>query len=276
MNLLKSLTAAFCLITSLAQAQTAAYLPGGGNANSLDIYTFDGAHNAPVMVYIHGGAWITGDKSRVHQKDDFFNHRGYVFISVNYTLVPHTTVEGQLEEIDAALGYIVANVARAGGDPHNISLIGHSAGVHLVAMTALRPLENAQALIASGGLRAVICNDTRSYNIPRIAADAGGHLPQAYARPFGNDPARWAALSPLTYIGETGKNLPPFLIAHSGQGSAARRASYAAEFAGALRAAGVSATVYDGSQYSHEQINKGIGKAPGITGAIAAFLDTVQ
>jgi len=276
MHLLKSLTAVFCLVASLTQAQTAAYLPGGGNSTSLDVYSFNGARNAPVMVYVHGGAWVAGDKSRVHSKDDFFNDRGYVFISVNYSLVPHTTVEHQLEEIDAALGYIINNVARVGGDPHNISLMGHSTGAHLVTMTALRPLENARALIASGGLRAVISNDTRSYNIPRIAADAGGQLPRAYARPFGDNPARWAALSPLTYIGETEKNLPPFLIAHSGQGNGNRRASYAAEFADALRAAGISATVYNGSQYSHEEINKGIGSERGITNAIAAFVDGVQ
>lgn len=276
MNLLKPLIAAFFLVASLAHAQTAAYLPGGHDSTSLDLYSFEGAQNAPVMVYVHGGAWIAGDKSRVHRKDDFFNNRGYVFISVNYTLVPQTTVERQLEEIDAALGYIVANVARFGGDPNNISLMGHSAGAHLVAMTALRPLENAQALISSGGLRAVISNDTRAYNIPRIAADAGGQLPSAYARPFGSDAARWAALSPLTYIGETEKNLPPFLITHSGQGNSIRRASYAVEFADALRVAGISATVYEGSQYSHEEINKGIGSKPGITGAIAAFLDSVQ
>ncbi len=275
MKFATSLVTALCLLASFAQAQTFSYQQGG-NETSLDVYSFEGAQNAPVMVYIHGGAWVAGDKSRVHRKDDFFNNRGYIFISVNYTLVPETTVEGQLEDIDAAIGYIVANVARVGGDPNNISLMGHSAGAHLVSMTAVRPLKNMQALIANGGLRAVISNDIRSYNIPRIAADAGGDLPRAYALPFGNDPARWAALSPLTYIGETGKNLPPFLIAHSGQGSAAARASYAAEFAGALRAAGISATVYDGSQYSHEEINKGIGKEPGITGAIAAFLDTVE
>ncbi len=275
MKFAASLVTALCLLASFAQAQTFAYQQGG-NETALDVYSFEGAQNAPVMVYIHGGAWVAGDKSRVHRKDDFFNNRGYIFISVNYTLVPDATVEGQLEDIDAAIGYIVANVARVGGDPNNISLMGHSAGAHLVSMTAVRPLKNMQALIANGGLRAVISNDTRSYNIPRIAADAGGHLPRAYALPFSNDPARWAALSPLSYIGETEKNLPPFLIAHSGQGSAAARASYAAEFAGALRAAGISATVYDGSQYSHEEINKGIGKEPGITGAIAAFLDTVE
>ncbi len=268
--------AAFWLVASLAHAQTFSYLPGNSTKTSLDIYTFEGARNAPVMVYVHGGAWVAGDKSRVHQKDNFFGNRGYVFISVNYNLVPQTTVEGQLEEIDAALGYIMANVARVGGDPSNISLMGHSAGAHLVAMTALRPLANAQALLARGGLRAVISNDTRSYNLARIAAEAGGRLGGAFAQPFGQDPARWAALSPLSYIGETEKNMPAFLIAYSGQGNAARRASYAREFATALRAAGISATLYDGRQYSHEQINKQIGVDRGITDAIAAFLGVTQ
>ncbi len=273
MNLLKPLTtAAFCLVASLVQAETFAYLPDGGNATSLDVYSFEGAENAPVMVYVHGGAWVAGDKSRVHQKDVFFNQRGYVFISVNYSLVPHTTVEGQLADIDAAIGFIVANVARVGGDPDNISLMGHSAGAHLVTMAALRPLANTQALLARGGLRALISNDTRSYNIARIAAEAGGRLPQAYRPAFGDDPARWAALSPLSYIGETEKNLPPVLIAYSGQGQGNRRAAYASEFAAALRGAGVATTVYDGGQYSHAAINKGIGVDAGITGALVGFL----
>ena len=275
MKFTKSLTVAFCLFASLAQAQTFAY-QGGGNATSLDVYSFEGARNAPVMVYIHGGAWVTGDKSRVHQKDDFFVDRGYVFISVNYTLVPQTNVEGQLEEIDAALGYIVANVARVGGDPNNISLMGHSAGAHLAVMTALRPLENTRVLLAQGGLRAVISNDTRSYNLPRMAAETGGRLGETFGRPFGQDPARWAALSPQMQIDPSDAGGPMFLIAHSGQGNAARRASYATDFAQALRAVGISATEYDGRQYSHAQINKGIGTEAGITGAIARFIDRVQ
>jgi acetyl esterase/lipase len=270
------LTAGFYLMASLTQAQTFAYLPGGGNATSLDVYSFDGARNAPVMVYIHGGAWVTGDKSRVHQKDDFFVNNGYVLISVNYELVPAVTVERQLEEIDAALGYIVANVARVGGNPNNISLMGHSAGAHLAVMTALRPLENAQALLAQGRLRAVISNDTRSYNIPRMAAESGGSLGETFGRPFGQNPARWAALSPQMQIDAADAGGPAFLIAHSGQGNANRRASYANDFANALRAVGISATVYDGRQYSHEQINKKIGVDAGITGAIVSFLDGVQ
>ncbi len=266
----------FCLMASLTQAQTFAYLRGNAGKTSLDIYTFEGARDAPVMVYIHGGAWVTGDKSRVHEKDDFFLGRGYVFISVNYALVPQTTVEGQLEEVDAALGYIMENVARVGGSPDNISLMGHSAGAHLAVMTALRPKENAQALLARGGLRAVISNDTRSYDIARIAADAGGRLAETFGVPFGQEPARWAALSPQMQIDAGDAGGPAFLVVHSGQGNANRRASYANDFAEALRAAGIVATVFDGRNYSHAQINKKIGLDSGITQAIAAFLDGVQ
>jgi acetyl esterase/lipase len=277
MNIVKSVfTVVIWLITFGAQAETFAYLTGNGNATALDVYAPIGAENAPVMVYVHGGAWVTGDKSRVHRKDDFFLDRGYVFISVNYSLVPQATVERQLEEIDAAIGYIVANVAQAGGNPNNISLMGHSAGAHLVTMTALRPLTNAQALLARGGLRAVISNDTRSYNIPRIARESGGSLEKTFGRPFGADPARWAALSPQLQIDSGDAGGPTFLIAHSGQGNANRRASYAADFANALRAVGISVQVYDGRQYSHAQINKGIGLEAGITKAIAGFVDSVQ
>lgn len=263
---------AFVWPALVAQAQTFSYISGGGNSTSLDVYSFDGAENAPVMVYVHGGAWMIGDKGRVETKPEFFNGLGYVFISVNYTLVPKTTVEGQLEELDTALGFIADHVARVGGDPHNISLIGHSAGAHLVSMMALRPKANASALLQSGALRAVLSIDTRAYDIPRIAAQSGGQLPRAYARPFGQERARWETLSPLYNIGKNGQIYPPFLIAYSGQGNAMARAGFSRDFAQALAQAGGRVSTYDGGQYSHAQINRGIGTSAGITDAIRAFL----
>ncbi len=267
------LIAGLVLLAGIAQGQTFAYMPERGNASpELDAYSFAGARGAPVMVYVHGGAWMIGDKRRVEDKPAFFNQNGYVFISLNYTLVPETTVESQLAELDSALGFIADNVARIGGDPRNISLMGHSAGAHLVSMMALRPLENAQALLAQGALRAVLSIDTRAYDISRIAAQAGGSLPRAYRRPFGNDPARWAALSPQSYIGETEKNLPAFFVAWSGAGDNAVRASFGQDFARRLQGVGTAVTTFDGGEYSHGGINKGIGKSPAISNAISQFL----
>jgi acetyl esterase/lipase len=256
---------------AVAQAQTLAYMPERGAASpALDIYSFAGAQRAPVMVYVHGGAWVTGDKSRVHEKGRFFSEAGFVFVSVNYTLLPEGTVEGQLQEMDAALGFIANNIANAGGDPNNIHPMGHSTGAYIVSMTAVRPLQNAASLLQSGALRSVIANDTRAYNLPRIAQINGGSLTPAFARPFGSNPASWAAYSPQNHVNSG--NLPAFLVAYSGQGDNAVRASFALEFAEVLRQAGAEVQTYDGGGYSHAEINKTIGVSAGITNAISGFL----
>ena len=55
----------------------------------LDVYGFEraeGCQQVPVVVYVHGGGWRTGDKARVGDKATFFNDLGYVFVSVNYRL----------------------------------------------------------------------------------------------------------------------------------------------------------------------------------------------
>ena len=273
MNLLNPLTtAAFCLVASLTHAQTAAYLPGGGNSTSLDVYPVEGARNAPVMVYVHGGAWVTGDKSRAHIKDEFFIARGYIFITDNFTLVRRGTVEQQMVEVDAAIGYITDNAARFGGNSSNISLMGHTAGAHLVLMAALNPGPRAEALLARGALKAVISNDTIAFDITQIAEAAGGRLPRLYRKPFGEAPARWAALSPASYVASA-QNLPRFLLNHSGQGDASARAQVVHGFAAALRRAGAEVQVFDGGRYNHMQITRAVGVEADISAALLGFLN---
>lgn len=211
------------MLASALSAQTLAYM-AGPNSPELDVYSFEGASNAPILIYVHGGAWMIGDKRQVRDKPAFFKANGYVFVSVNYTLVPRGTVEGQMAEIDAAIGFIADNAARFGGDAGNISLMARSAGAHLVTMAAVNPGPRARALLAEGALRAVIANDTIAYDIAQIAAEAGGRLPRLYRRPFGEDPARWAALSPISYVAGA-RGLPRFLLTHSAQGNTAARAA---------------------------------------------------
>lgn len=250
-----------------------AYAPALGAASpSLDVYTATGATNAPVLVYVHGGAWVAGRKSAVNAKPRHFTEAGYVFVSLDYRLAPAVRIEQQLDDIDAALGWIAANITALGGDPGNIQLMGHSAGAHLVSMTALAPRANAKRLLAQGALRGVIANDTRSYDIAGIAAASpGGTLPRLYANVFSSDPARWQALSPIRQI-RARAAIPPFLVLYSGQGNNRVRATFATDFANALRRAGARAALFDGGRYSHRSINVGIGKTGDITAAIDAFL----
>src|SRR5882757_1955564 len=54
----------------------------------LDVYSPPGAKNLPVVFWIHGGGWQTGDKTSVQQKPRAFTKKGFVFVSTNYRLLP--------------------------------------------------------------------------------------------------------------------------------------------------------------------------------------------
>jgi acetyl esterase/lipase len=279
-RLLRLFLTAFLIVLGFAvlpasaapQKTTHIYRQTAGMSPALDIYTTGALKQAPVLVYVHGGAWMTGSKSRVLAKPAHFVGNGFVFVSLDYRLVPAVTVRDQLEDVDYALEWIRRNIARFGGDPVNIHLMGHSAGAHLVSMTAIDPGRFAAAMIRRGAIRSVISNDTRSYDLPRLAAQTrSGALPPVFRKPFTGDPATWAALSPITHVASA-RDIPPFLIMHSGQGNPASRHAFARDFAAALRGHGTRATVLDARRYTHAQINKGIGTLPDITGAIDRFL----
>jgi acetyl esterase/lipase len=83
-----------------------AEVPPGVDANhlSLDVYAPEDARDAPVMIYIHGGGWRTGDKKAVGAKPAYFTERGYVFVSMNYRLVPAVDILTQHQDSATAIG----------------------------------------------------------------------------------------------------------------------------------------------------------------------------
>ena len=244
----------------------------GAASPALDIYAPKDARNAPVLIYVHGGAWVAGQKSAVNAKPEFFTSLGYIFVSVEYRLVPKVDVTKQLDDISAALSWVAANISAYGGDASNLNLMGHSAGAHLVTMTAVAPSQTTAALIDSGALRSVISNDTRSYDIAAIARGArGGKMPLLYVRAFGEEPDFWRAMSPIHQL-RGGRIYPAFLVLYSGQGDDVVRARFATDFAGALSDAGAQVSLFDGASFSHREINVGVGKDARLSGAIADFL----
>lgn len=244
----------------------------GRQSPELDVFRVDTAQNAPVLIYVHGGAWAFGTKSAVHDMPAHFSRNGFVFVSVDYRLVPTVGVQEQLGDIDKALDWVAQNITRYGGDPTNLHLMGHSAGAHLVTMSVVAPKPSTKRLINHGALRSAIVNDTLAYDIPRIAKTAQqGRLPRLYARAFGQNPAEWRAMSPIHQINAAQK-LPAFLLLYSGSGEAARRQSFARDFAAHLRKSGGQVTLFDGRAYSHREMLRRIGTLPDLTHAIDDFL----
>ena len=117
----------------------------GGRRARLDIYRPRGVHleNAPVLVQVHGGAWMVGTKER--QGLLLMNRmaqRGWVCVAMNYRLAPKHPFPAQIIDVKKAIAWTRENIASYGGDPSYLVITGGSAGGHLAALAALTPGED--------------------------------------------------------------------------------------------------------------------------------------
>lgn len=231
------------LLTNAAQAKTYKGISYGNN--TLDIYKPSNAQNAPIIIFVHGGAWKAGSKGSVGSKASHFTSRGFVFISVGYTLYPRANAERQALQVAQAVNWVAHNAATLGGDATRIALMGHSAGCHLASLASLSGATNA--------VRSLVCNDTGAYDLPFLAKLSGGRLPLLFSAL--NRKENWRAWSPISYVHN--KQQPPALVLWSG---GTKRPKISANFANALERAGNSVTRFNGSDYNHLSINSAMGK----------------
>ncbi len=220
---------------------------------------------APVVVYVHGGGWIKGERTKVYNLPAWAKARGYMLVSVDYRPVPRTNVDGQVSDVARAIKWVRANIASHGGDPNRIVIMGHSAGSHLVSMIAVKKL--------GGALRGVVANDVQAYDLEAYYTMRNNSMDRVYVKTFGHNRANWRRWSPITYVAR-GSGYPPFLILHSGS-DGERRKALANQFADALRARGTSVAVFDGGRYTHGSIARNIGRKDAVTAAVDAFLKRV-
>ncbi|MBN8868619.1 MAG: alpha/beta hydrolase [Solirubrobacterales bacterium] len=132
--------------------------PPQASSNSLDLYlpARDDRDERlkPVVVYVHGGSLMKGDKSnRMPDKVRLFNGLGYVFASLNYRLSPDISdrdlsnafgadrvrAPDHIADVAEAIGWLSGNVSSYGGDPDRLILIGHSSGGQMVNLAGTNP-----------------------------------------------------------------------------------------------------------------------------------------
>jgi hypothetical protein len=115
-----------------------------GVRNLLDIYqpVIERERPFPVLLQVHGGAWIVGNKAE--QAKPLMYHmaqRGWICVSINYRLSPAAKFPAHIIDVKQAISWIKDNIADYGGDPEYIAITGGSAGGHLSALAALTPNE---------------------------------------------------------------------------------------------------------------------------------------
>jgi arylformamidase len=230
----------------------------------LDVYSPPKAKNLPVVFWIHGGGWQTGDKSSVQIKPQAFVDRGFVFISTNYRLLPQVDMGNIVRDIAKSIRWVHDHIAEHGGDPDRIFVMGHSAGAQLAALVCT----DDRYLMAEGLSLAIIKGcvpvDGDTYDVPAIIETAETRRrahgqPQAtfgHREKFGNDPAKHRDFSAVTHVAKD-KGIPPFLIMHVAEHP--DTSAQAQRLANVLKSAGIPAKVFGAQESNHNKINADLG-----------------
>jgi len=105
-----------------------------GSDNLLDIYMRnDAAGLQPVIVNIHGGAWVYGSKDIYRYYCMSLAQRGFTVVNINYRLAPENVFPSALEDVNAALGFIAENGLKYSADRDRVILTGDSAGAQIAS-----------------------------------------------------------------------------------------------------------------------------------------------
>lgn len=132
----------------------------GDDFLALNIWAPTDAHDAPVMVFIHGGAFVVGGADTSVQDGSAFARDGVVCVAINYRLgvegflpIPGAPENLGLHDQIAALRWVKENIAAFGGDPANVTAFGESAGAMSLADLLASPLAQGlfrRAIVQSG------------------------------------------------------------------------------------------------------------------------------
>lgn len=239
---------------------------------SFDLYVPAGCGPFPVLIWVHGGAWVGGDKANPEVLDRiaYAHSLGYALASTNYRLANKFGKGAWPDypnDVADAVAYIVDNAGRLRLDAERIVLLGHSAGGHTVAIvSADRSYMESRGLDAST-IDCVIANDTEGYRLD----DRDTAYPEAIENAFGTDPAVLASASPSVRIERDGAPSTRYLIVSRGS---ARRQQVANEFVDLVVRAGGDARLLIAGDYSHDEVNRKLGE-PGetiVTPTVSEFL----
>lgn len=249
--------------------------PSGSDLQKLDVYNAHGLKNAPVVVYVHGGSWMAGNRRNVRGLPGFFNANGMVFVSVGYRLSPAAMHPAFAEDVAAAVAWVRRRIVEHGGDPDRIYLMGHSAGAHLVSLVGTDPSFLTTAGAGPNPIAGVIAMDSAAMDLREILArDTRADSP--YRAAFGADPKVWAAASPIVHAGlAPGEDRqPPFqIVVAYGPGLEGKKRGVDA-FASALRESKTRAEVLDVSALrDHQSLMTEFGmRDDPVAAAVLAFI----
>jgi acetyl esterase/lipase len=219
--------------------------------HKLDVYRPAQEGRYPLLILLHGGAWM------IMSKDDVFGvlgygtvarclaERGLVVVVPNYRLSPGVRHPEHVKDVARAFDWTVRHCEKYGGDPKNVFVGGHSAGGHLAALLASdesylkqvgRAAKEIRGVVGVSGVYRLDAFDMKWITKdPKGAVQVKGDI-RPLAMVFGDDPEVIRKASPVHRVRP---GLPPFLLLIGGWDYPPMRRT-ATEYAAALREHGVA------------------------------------
>lgn len=183
---------------------------GNHMRHRLDIFTPEKrTTSAPVVVYLHGGGYIAGERSPIpgliyDNVPRFFARHGMVGVNATYRLAPAHKWPSGGEDVGRVVHWMRENATRYGGDPRKIFLVGHSAGAtHAATWTFMESVHGAGGPLIAG---AMLISGVYAAQHPGYSMETPRGNQFAY---YGDDLSKWAAMTPFDHIKP---DHPPILI----------------------------------------------------------------
>jgi acetyl esterase/lipase len=169
---------------------------------ALDLYAPQGARDAPVIVFFHGGSWETGKRRWYRYVGDALASRGVVTVIPDYRKFPEVRFPAFMHDAAHAVAWAREHAREHGGDPARVFVMGHSAGGQIAALLTADPRYLAEVGLRPRDLAGMIGLAGAYAFLPFVGDEA---------RIFGDDPTGRHDSQPINFIDG---DEPPLLLLH--------------------------------------------------------------
>jgi acetyl esterase/lipase len=238
-------------------AADVAYVENGHERQKLDIAFSREARPRPLLVWIHGGAYMGGDKGENHAIWEDLMALGYAVATINYRLSSDARWPAQITDCKAAIRYLRARADEYHLDPGRIAVWGSSAGGHLAALVGTsggeKSFDNGEHLDQSSAVSCVVdlFGPADFETMPQFTSPDSPEA-RLWGRPTSEALELARTASPLTHLS---RDTPPILILH-GDADGVVHVSQSRQFEAAMKKAGAPGelVVLPGVGHSHVEV----------------------